>query len=74
MGVRFCAAIACESRVTVHKTFCPKHWRQLPDACKRRLFDHYKRGQFKEGTMTNCWVAAVRDAVYTLRDIAVARG
>lgn len=74
MGVRFCSAIACETRVSVSRVFCPRHWRALPDACKRRLMDTYVQGQFKNGTMTDCWVIAVRDAVATLRDIAVARG
>lgn len=58
-----CHAVGCRVSVPPWKLMCPPHWRQVPGALQRRVWDTYRRGQEIDKRPSPEWLAAATEAI-----------
>lgn len=51
----------CTRQVPPAKWGCLTHWRMLPAALRRRIWDAYRPGQEDDGKPSDAYLAAARD-------------
>lgn len=58
-----CRATNCKIPINATALMCDMHWRMLPWAIKKRVWDTYRHGQEKDFKPSRDYLAAARAAV-----------